>query len=83
MAQGQVAIKCQKFSLIFSKNEDNENDFSLSLLSFKTLDIDSDIINLGTGFFLVKKSIFRLNTYMVLRYILISKMMLYVSVILS
>lgn len=51
MAQGQVAIKCQKFSLIFSKNEDNENDFSLSLLSFKTLDIDSDIINLGTGFF--------------------------------
>lgn len=82
MAQGQIAIKCQKFSLIFSKNEDNENDFSLSLLSFKTLDIDSDIINLGTGF-LVKKSIFRLNTYMVLRYILISKMMLYVSVMLS
>lgn len=61
MAQGQVAIKCQKFSLIFSKNEDNENYFSISLLSFKTLDIDSDIINLGTGF-LVKKSIFRLNT---------------------
>lgn len=82
MAQGQVAIKCQKFSLIFSKNEDNENYFSISLLSFKTLDIDSDTINLGTGF-LVKKSIFRLNTYMVLRYILISKMMLYVSVILS
>lgn len=82
MAQGQVAIKCQKFSLIFSKNEDNENDFSISLLSFKTLDIDSDIINLGTGF-LVKKSIFRLNTYMVLRYILVSKMMLYVSVMLS
>lgn len=81
MAQGQVAIKCQKFSLIFSKNEDNENDFSISLLSFKTLDIDSDIINLGTV--LVKKSIFRLNTYMVLRYILVSKMMLYVSVMLS